>query len=107
MRKFSILVLAAVVLGLPAGALQAAPARSYETRQLKQQHKAQQKDLKEQQRAMKKVMGQHEMSDEQGSRFKHDLKMQKQMLRKSQKDDARRLKQNQKAAKAAEHATAE
>lgn len=105
MRKFSTLLLAAVILGPVAGALQAAPARSYETHQLKKHQKAERKDLKEQQRAMKKVMGQHELSDEQRERFKSNLKMQKQMLHESQKDDSRRLKQSQKVAKAVSHAT--
>lgn len=107
MGKFSWLLLAAVILRPSAGALQAAPARSYETHQLKQHHKAQRKDLKEQQRAMKKVMDQHELSDDQRARFKNNLKMQKQLLRESQKDDSRRLKQSQKVAKAASHATSE
>jgi hypothetical protein len=105
MRKFPLLLLAAAILGPPAGALRAAPAGSLEARQLKKRQKAQRKDLKEQQRAMKKVMGQHELSDEQRERFKNDLKMQERLLHKSQKDDSRRLKQSQEVAKAASHAT--
>jgi ABC-type transport system involved in cytochrome bd biosynthesis fused ATPase/permease subunit len=104
MRKFLTLLLAAVILGPRVGTLRAAPARSYEARQLKKQHKAQRKDLKQQQRAMKKVMAQHEMSGDQRQRFKNDLKVQKRMLHKSQKNDSRRLKQSQKVAKAS-HAT--
>ena len=90
MRKFLLLLLAALTLGSPAGALLSAPARSYEARQLKKQHKAQRKDLKQQQRAMNKIMDQHGLSDDQRKRFKNE------------KDDSRR--QAQKAAKAASRA---
>ena len=103
MAKFSLLLLAAVTLGPTAGALQAFPGRSYESRQLRKQHKVQRKDLKQQQGAMRKAMGQHELSGEQRGGFKSNLKMQQRLLHKSQKDDSRRLKLSQKAAKAASH----
>ena len=102
MRKFLLLLLAALTLGSPAGALLSAPARSYEARQLKKQHKAQRKDLKQQQRAMNKIMDQHGLSDDQRKRFKNDMKMQERLLHKSQKDASR--KQAPKAAKAASRA---
>ena len=102
MRKFLLLLLAALTLGSPTAALLSTPARSYEARQLKKQHKAQRKDLKQQQRAINKIMDQHGLSDDQRKRFKNDMKMQERLLHKSQKDDSR--KQAQKAAKAASQA---
>ena len=102
MRKFLLLLLAALTLGFSADALLSAPARSYEARQLKKQHKAQRKDLKQQQRAINKIMDQHGLSDDQRKRFKNDMKMQERLLHKSEKDDSRR--QAQKAAKAASRA---
>ena|SRR5215831_11533243 len=104
MRKLLLLLLSALMVGFSPGALESAPARSYQARQLKKQHKAQRKDLTEQERAMKKVTDQHQLSDEQRKRFKNDMKVQKQLLHKSQKDDSRRLKQSPNAAKAASHA---
>jgi Spy/CpxP family protein refolding chaperone len=92
MRKLLLfLLLSALTLGFSPGALRSAPARSYQTRQLRKQHKEQRKDLKQQERTMKKIMDQHELSDEQRKRFKHDLKTQQRLLRKTQKDDSRRL----------------
>jgi len=105
MRKLLLLLLSAVILGFSPGALGSAPARSYQTRQLKKQQKAQRKDLKQEERATKKMMDQHELSDEQRKRFKNDMKMQKRLLHKSQKDDSRRLKQAKQVAKAASHAS--
>ena len=102
MRKFLLLLLAALTLGSPTAALLSAPARSYEARQLKKQHKAQRKDLKQQQRAMNKIMDQHGLSDDQRKRLKNDMKMQERLLHKSEKRDSRR--QAQKAAKAASRA---
>jgi len=104
MRKLLLLLsLSALALGSLSGTLLSAPARSFGERQLKMQQKKQRKDLKQQQRAMKKVIDQHELSDEQRKRFTNDMKMQERLLHKSQKDDSRRLKQAQKVAKAASH----
>src|SRR5579872_3578472 len=64
----------------------------------------QRKALKQQQRAMKTVMRQQELSSDQRGRFNNDLRMQKQMLHKKQKDDFRDLKERPKNAKAASHA---
>ena len=103
MRKLLLfLLLSALTLGFSPGALRSAPARSYQTRQLRKQHKEQRKDLKQQQRAMNKIMDQHGLSDDQRKRFKNDMKMQERLLHKSQKDASR--KQAPKAAKAASQA---
>lgn len=107
MRKLSLLLAAALSLSAVVVPLPAAPARSYEVRQLKKQHKAQRKSLKEQQRAMKSAMGQHELPAEQRRRFKNDLKMQKRLLAKGQKDESRGLKPHRKAAKATVTAASE
>ena len=55
--------------------------------------------VKQQQRAMKKVMSQHEQSGDSRERFKHNMKMQRQMVKKSQKAETRRQKNNRKSAK--------
>ena len=98
MKKFSIPFLVAMTFGVPAGSLRAAPARSFEAHQLKKRHKAQQKDLEQQQRAEKRVMGQHELSAEQRDRFNSNLKMQRRLLLKNQNDESRRAKHQGKVA---------
>jgi small-conductance mechanosensitive channel len=98
MRKTLLLLFAAAMLGASAGNLRAAPARSYEARQLKKQHKGQGKALKQQQRAMKKVMGQHQLSADERDRFNNNLKMQKRLLHKRQKNESREARHSGKAA---------
>ena len=112
MKKLSLLLAAALSLSVALASIPAAPARSYEAHQLKKHHKAERKALKEQQRAMKRVMAQHQLSDDQRARFKNDLKMQKRLLHNGQKDESHNLKQsqkkqNQKHAKTAPHAPSE
>jgi uncharacterized membrane protein YhiD involved in acid resistance len=96
-------ILAALILAIPLvfplGKLTAAPPRDQETKQLKKRHKAQNKEAKQQQRAMKRVMAQHEQSSDSRARFKHDLKMQRQMLRRSQKEETQRMKKKRKSDK--------
>lgn len=99
MRKFLICFGAALLLVLPQGKFTTAPLPNQETKDLKKRHKKQRKMVKQQQRAMKKVMGQHEQTSDSRERFKHDLRMQRQMVRKSQKDETGRLKNNHKSVK--------
>lgn len=84
---------------LPLGKPTPVPLPNREMKELKKRHKEQRKMLKQQQRAMKKVVGQHARSSDSRMRFKHDLKMQRQMLHRSQKDETRRLKENRKSPK--------
>ena len=48
--------------------------------------------LKEQQRAMKRIVSQHYQPAETRRRFRHDMKVQRRLLRERQKEEARRLK---------------
>src|SRR5439155_23831491 len=77
MRKFLICFGAALLLVLPQGKFTTAPLPNQETKDLKKRHKKQRKMVKQQQRAMKKVMGQHEQTSDSRERFKHDLRMQR------------------------------
>ena len=99
MRKLLAGFGAAILLVLPLGKLTAVPFPNREMKEFKKRHKEQRKMLKQQQHAMKKVMGQHAQSSDSHMRFKHDLKMQRQMLQISQKDGTRRLKENHKSVK--------
>jgi ABC-type transport system involved in cytochrome bd biosynthesis fused ATPase/permease subunit len=99
MQRFLACVALTMFVGLPLAKLKAAPLPNQEMSELKKHQKKQRKTLKQQQHAMKKVMGQHEQSRESRKRFKHDLKMQRQMLRRSQKEESRRLMENRKSVK--------
>ena len=99
MRKLLTSFVAAILLALPLGKLTATPLPNQEMKELKKRHKEQRKMLKQQQHTMKKVMGQHAQSSDSRMRFKHDLKMQRQMLRKSQEAETRRLKENHESVK--------
>jgi hypothetical protein len=99
MRKLLASFVAAILLVLPLGKLTATPLPNREMKELKKHHKEQRKMLKQQQHAMKRVMGQHAQSSDSRERFKHDLKMQRQMLRKGQKAETRHQKDNRKSAK--------
>jgi hypothetical protein len=92
MRRVLVLLALAVMLGSPLETLTASRDSNSEMHQLKKRHKEQNKALKQQQRAMKKVMDQHELSSDVTERFNHDLKMQRQLLRKDQKDETHNLK---------------
>lgn len=87
----------AILLALTCVSVTAVPLPSQEMKALSKRHKEQQKMLKQQQRAMKAVMAKHDQSPDARKRFKSDLKMQRQMLRKSQKDETRRMKEHQKS----------
>jgi gas vesicle protein len=97
MRRFLLIVLAAIFLGT--GAIQAAPRSSQEVRNLKRQQKVQRKQLKEQQRAMRRVMSQHGTTRDERARMKRDLKSQRQVLKNSQKGELRDAKQSHKQLK--------
>ena len=92
MRRVLVLLAAAVMLGSPLETLTASRGSRSAMHQLKKRHKEQKKALKQQQHAMKKVMNQHELSSDVTERFNHDLKMQRQLLRKDQKDETQNLK---------------
>ena len=97
MRKLLAGFGAAILLVLPLGKLPAAPFPNREMKELKKRQKEERRMLRQQQHAMKKVMGQHGQSSDSHVRFKHDLKMQQQMLQRSQKDGTRRLKEKHKS----------
>ena len=99
MRKLLAGFGAAILLVLPLGKLTAVPLPNREMKELKKRHKEQRKMLKQQEHAMKKVMGQHAQSSDSRMRFKHDLKMQRQMLQRSQKDETRRQEENHESVK--------
>lgn len=99
MRRFLIAFVTATVLGPAAGALQAAHLRNQGTPGLNKRHKEQRKALKQQQHAMKKVMGQHQLSSDERSRFKHELASERRTLRKEQKSESRVIKESRKSAK--------
>jgi hypothetical protein len=99
MRKLLAVFGAAILLVLPLGKLPAVPFPNREVKELKKRQKEERRMLRQQQHAMKKVMGQHAQSSDSHARFKHNLKMQRQMLQRSQKEGTRRLKQNHKSVK--------
>jgi len=99
MRKLLAGFGAAILLLLPLGKLPAAPFPNREMKQLKKRQKEERRILRQQQHAMKKVMGQHGQSSDSHARFEHNLKMQQQMLQRSQKDATRRLKKNHNSVK--------
>jgi len=99
MLKILNVLIVATWLVLPLARLTAGSPPDQETKQLKKRHKAQKREAKQQQRAMHKVMAQHEQSSASRARFKNDMKMQRQMLRKSQKDETRRVKDKHKTDK--------
>jgi hypothetical protein len=94
MRRLLQCLAGAVLLTLPVVNSSATALSNLEIRTLKRHQKGERKKLEQQQRAMKKVMAQHEQSSESRKRFEHNLKMQRQFLRKNQKDEVRRLKEN-------------
>lgn len=105
MRRFLIALLVGGVLGTTAGELKAAHTRHPDTYSLKKAHKQQRMILKEQQRAIKKTMGQHHLSSQERHLFEHELKVQKKTLRNQQKSESRRLQASRKTA-AHTHVTA-
>jgi hypothetical protein len=100
MRRVLVLLAAAVLLGSPLETLTASRGSNSEMHQLKKRHKEQKKALRQQQRAMRNVMSQHERSSDDIERFNHDLKMQRQLLRKDQKDETHNLKRDSSYAEA-------
>ncbi len=103
MRKLLAGIGAAILLVLPLGKLPAAPFPNREMKELKKRQKVERRTLRQQQHAMKKVMGQHLQSSDSRARFKHNLKMQQQTLQRSQKDGTRRLKKNHKSVERLHH----
>ncbi len=77
----------------------ASPRSDPQMRALKQRHKQERAALKQQQRAMQRVLAQHEQTAESKRRFEHDMKIQRRMLWERQKDETRRLKSARKAPK--------
>lgn len=101
MRKLLRSLLAAVVLGAALHALKAAPVPDQEMRALKRNHKAQQKALKRQQRVLKRAIKHQRQSRAERKRFHQTLKMQRQLLKKGQKEETHNLKQRHKGVKRA------
>src|SRR6516165_6579086 len=95
MGRFLIAVM--IVLGLTA--VEAAHLPNHGTPGLNKRHKEQRKALKQQQHGAKKVMGQHELSSDERSRFKQDLASERRTLRKQQKIESRIIKESGKSAK--------
>jgi len=88
-----------VLLSLTAGAVEAAHLPNHGTPGLNKRHKEQRKALKQQQHGAKKVMGQHELSSDERSRFKQELASERRTLRKQQKIESRIIKESRKSAK--------
>jgi poly-D-alanine transfer protein DltD len=99
MRKLLAGFGAVILLLLPLGRLQAVPFPTREMKELKKRQKVERRMLRQQQHAMKKVMAQHGQSSDSNARFKHNLKIQQQVLQRSQKDATRRLKRNHNSVK--------
>ena len=97
MGRFLIAVM--IVLGPTAGAVEAAHLPNHGTPGLNKRHKEQRKALKQQQHGAKKVMGQHELSSDERSRFKQELASERRTLRKQQKNESRVIKESRKTAK--------
>ena len=98
MRKFLISVSTIAALGLALLPLWAFPPRSVEMKQLKKNHSKERKTLKQQQRGSNNIMKQHDLDSESKQRFQHNMKMQRQLVKKNQRQETRRLKQQGKAA---------
>jgi len=93
-RRLLLLLLTAVMLvSLPAH-LPAIGNR--EKHDLNKRHKEQRKFLKSQQRSMNKTLKGHALAKEDSGRYKRELKAQRRMLGKAQKDESRTLKARQK-----------
>jgi hypothetical protein len=94
MRRGFLVVFTVLFLG--AGVLKAAPPRNQELHNLKHLQKAERKQLKQQERATRRVMRQHPVTQQERARMKKDLKMQRHLLKTSQKEAVRNLKQEHK-----------
>ncbi len=101
MKKLLACLGAAIFALVPVVSIAALPLPHQEMKALRKQHKEQRKTLKQQQRAMKRVMTQHDLPSESQQRFRRNLKMQREELRRRQKDETRRLKHSHKAAEQA------
>lgn len=88
------LLLAALVLASQPVRLKATFGNA-EKRALNKRHKEQRKELKAQQRNMKKTLRGHALAKTDQKRFNQELKVQRRMLKKGQKDDAKNLKARQ------------
>jgi len=99
MRKLLALLLTALFVGSSVAWLDAAPPRDREMRELRKHQKEQRKTLKIKQRSMKQTMKRHEIPEVERKRFKHQLKMERQVLRMGQRNDAQSLKQRRKFSK--------
>ena len=91
------LIATVAALGLGLLPMKAFPSPPAEMKQLRKSHGKQRKTLKQQQRAARNIMKQHEVDRESTERFRHNMQMQRQLLKKNQHVEARRLKQRNKA----------
>jgi hypothetical protein len=94
-RKVWVLLLTACLGGSTLGSLQAAP-RDRELRELKKEQKRQRKSLKAEQRASNQLFKRQGVAGVERQRFKKQMKMQRRVLRKGQREQVRNLKQSKK-----------
>jgi hypothetical protein len=92
-------IAAAAFIFLPLANSSATPRSNPQHEALKHRQKEERKQLMQQQKAMRRVMAQHEQTLESRQRFQHDMKMQRRMLRERQKEETRRLTGSRKAQK--------
>lgn len=83
-----------VLLLSPSGTLVSAPFPSAQLKALQKRHRIEHRKNKQDQRAMRRVMVQHRVGGAANRRFQHNLKMQRQLLRKNQSQEVRRLKRS-------------
>ena len=106
MRRLLILLVTAVVLDFALGSVRAVAARDQQMHDLAKRHKQERKTLKQQEHAMKNVMNGHELTGTERQRFKRNLKMQRQVLQRGQKDETKTLKETRKFEKQTKRAHA-
>jgi hypothetical protein len=99
MEKILIAFVMMMVLVPVASKMEAAGRPNHGTPGLNKRHKERRKALKQQQHAAKEVMGKHELSSDEQSRFNHDLASERRTLRKQQKRESHNIKKRGKSAK--------
>lgn len=89
----SVVLLVLVGIMLPPSMFAAVRVRDRQMHELKKLHKQEWKELKSEQRATRKVLKHHFLTPEARQRLKHNFKMQRKLLRASQKVETHRLKE--------------
>jgi hypothetical protein len=98
-RRLLVAFAAAALFSVSLVSLSAAPRSYSQQKALKHHQKEERKQLRQQQAAMKRVMAQHVQTAASRRRFQDDLKMQRELLHKRQKEEIRRLKVNRRSQK--------